>query len=327
MANIYGTTSGETLNGTLSSDNIYGYGGSDTINASNGNDYVSAGDCSDIVDGGDGNDQIYGGNQDDSLVGNLGNDVISGDAGNDTLVGGLGDDQLYGGVGVDSFLVDGVTGWDSYTGGDSFYNNNPLTPHIDAIILQTINPYAVWGEIKISFLSGIERIANLQTAKPVDIIASGSLDLSAVEVDGIRQIKGGSGNDAITGTSLAASSSLNDVIDGQGGNDTLAGGSGNDSLLGGAGDDKLIGGVGSDTLTGGSGVDTFVFGSNEGSDTIADFADGSEFIDISLTSAASIADLTITSSVDGWAMITIDSTVITVVGVTAASIDSSDFIF
>lgn len=54
MANIYGTTSGETLNGTLSSDNIYGYGGSDTINASNGNDYVSAGDGSDIVDGGTG---------------------------------------------------------------------------------------------------------------------------------------------------------------------------------------------------------------------------------------------------------------------------------
>lgn len=117
------------------------------------------------------------------------------------------------------------------------------------------------------------------------------------------------------------------MIDGKGGNDTLAGGSGNDTLLGDAGDDRLIGGAGSDSLTGGSGVDTFVFGSNEGSDRIADFADGSELIDISLTSATSIADLTITSNVDGWAEITIDSTVITVVGVTAASIDSSDFIF
>lgn len=83
----------------------------------------------------------------------------------------------------------------------------------------------------------------------------------------------------------------------------------------------------SDSLTGGAGVDTFVFGSNEGSDRISDFANGSELIDISLTSAASIADLAITSSVDGWAVITVDSTAITVVGVTTASIDSSDFIF
>ena len=317
MATINGTSSNDTLNGTSSADNIYGYGGSDLINAGNGNDYISGSAGADTVYGGDGNDQIFGGTENDLLYGDLGNDVIYGDAGSDTLIGGLGDDQMYGGDGNDTFLVDGVTGWDAFTGGSG----------ADSILLQTINPYANWGEIKISFLSGVERIANLQTAKPVDIITSGSLDLSAVEVDGIRQIKGGSGNDAITGTSLAASSSLNDVIDGQGGNDTLAGGTGNDSLLGGAGDDKLIGGVGSDTLTGGSGVDTVVFGSNEGSDTIADFADGSEFIDISLTSAASIADLTITSSVDGWAMITIDSTVITVVGVTAASIDSSDFIF
>lgn len=316
MANIYGTASGEVLTGTFSSDNIYGYGGSDTINASNGNDFISGGDGSDIVDGGDGNDQIYGGNQDDSLMGNLGNDVIYGDAGNDTLVGGLGDDQLYGGDGNDTFFVDGVTGWDAFTGGAG----------TDSILLQTINPYAIWGEIKISFLSGIERIANLQ-ATPVDILASGSLDLSAVEVDGIRKIVGSAGNDAITGTSLSTSSSLNDVIDGKGGNDTLAGGNGNDTLLGDAGNDRLIGGAGSDSLTGGAGIDTFVFGSNEGSDRISDFANGSEFIDISLTSAASIADLTISSSVDGWAEITIDSTVITVVGVTTASIDSSDFIF
>jgi Ca2+-binding RTX toxin-like protein len=321
MATINGTGSNDTLNGTSSADNIYGYGGSDLITAGSGNDYISGSAGADTVYGGDGNDQIFGETDNDLLYGDLGNDVIYGDAGNDTLVGGLGDDHLYGGVGVDSFLVDGVTGWDSYTGGDSFYNNNQLTPHIDAIILQTINPYAVWGEIKISFLSGIERIANLQTAKPVDIIASGSLDLSAVSVEGIRQIKGSSGTNAITGTII------NDVIDGQGGNDTLAGGTGNDTLLGDMGNDRILGGAGSDSLTGGSGVDTFVFGSNEGSDRIADFADGSELIDISLTSATSIADLTITSSVDGWAMITIDSTVITVVGVTAASIDSSDFIF
>jgi Ca2+-binding RTX toxin-like protein len=308
MATINGTSSNDTLNGTSSADNIYGYGGSDLINAGSGNDYISGSAGADTVYGGDGNDQIFGGTENDLLYGDLGNDVIYGDAGSDTLIGGLGDDQMYGGDGNDTFLVDGVTGWDAFTGGAG----------ADSILLQTINPYANWGEIKISFLSGVERIANLQTAKAVDILASGSLDLSAVEVDGIRQIVGSAGNDAITGTSLSTSSSLNDVIDGKGGNDTLAGGNG---------DDRLIGGAGSDSLTGGAGVDTFVFGSNEGSDTIADFANGSEQIDISLTSAAGIADLAITSSVDGWAVITIDSTVITVVGVTAASIDSSDFIF
>jgi len=317
MATINGTGSNDTLNGTYYADNIYGYGGSDLITASSGNDYISGGSGADTIDGGDGADQIFGGTENDLLYGDLGNDVIYGDAGNDTLVGGLNDDQMYGGDGNDTFLVDGVTGWDAFTGGAG----------TDSILLQTINPYANWGEIKISFLSGVERIANLQTGKAVDILASGSLDLSAVEVDGIRQIVGSTGNDAITGTSLSTSSSLNDVIDGKEGNDTLSGGNGNDTLLGGAGADRLIGGAGSDSLTGGAGVDTFVFGSNEGSDRISDFANGSEFIDISLTSAASIADLTISSSVDGWAEITIDSTVITVVGVTTASIDSSDFIF
>ncbi len=317
MATINGTSGNDTLNGTFSSDNIYSFGGNDRISASNGDDFVSAGDGFDTVDGGDGNDQIYGGNQDDSLVGNLGNDIIYGDDGNDTLDGGLGDDQLYGGDGNDTFLVDGVSGWDAYTGGVG----------TDSILLQTINPSAIWGEIKISFLSGIERIANLQTVKAVDILSSGSLDLSAVEVDGIRQIVGSTGNDAITGTSLSTSSSLNDVIDGKEGNDTIAGGIGNDTLRGDMGNDRLIGGVGSDSLTGGAGIDRFVFASNEGSDIFADFVNGVELIDISPTSAASIADLTITSNADGWAVITIDSTVITVVGVTTANIDPSDFIF
>ena len=74
------------------------------------------------------------------------------------------------------------------------------------------------------------------------------------------------------------------------GNDRFAGGDGNDTALGGAGDDTLQGGMANDLLDGGddndllqggAGYDTFVFATGYGSDTITDFEDGIDVIDIS----------------------------------------------
>ena len=92
-----------------------------------------------------------------------------------------------------------------------------------------------------------------------------------------------SGADTITGTAnddTIDGLGGDDTISGLGGNDTLEGGAGDDTLDGGAGDDVLSGGAGDDTLTGGTGADTFVYGSARGDDTIADFEDGVDLIDI-----------------------------------------------
>ena len=46
-------------------------------------------------------------------------------------------------------------------------------------------------------------------------------------------------------------------------------------------DDWLSGGTGTDTLTGGAGADTFAYFAGHGSDTITDFTDGEDVIDLS----------------------------------------------
>jgi Ca2+-binding RTX toxin-like protein len=74
------------------------------------------------------------------------------------------------------------------------------------------------------------------------------------------QILGLTGNDTLTGNSLAdiiEGGVGNDRLFGLGGNDILNGGDGNDSLDGGNGDDYVSGEIGNDTLFGSSGSDFF----------------------------------------------------------------------
>ena len=129
--------------------------------------------------------------------------------------------------------------------------------------------------------------------------ASGNLATRAlgIEVPHASQWNATSGADTITGTAnddTIDGLGGDDAISGLGGNDTLEGGAGDDTLDGGAGDDVLSGGAGDDTLTGGTGADTFVYGSARGDDTIADFEDGVDLIDMR-GAGVRFADLTITA--------------------------------
>ncbi|HWT08837.1 MAG TPA: calcium-binding protein, partial [Roseomonas sp.] len=108
------------------------------------------------------------------------------------------------------------------------------------------------------------------------------------------------------------------------------GGSGNDTLNGGLGNDLIRGGAGNDILSGGGGADTFAFGNVFGADVIADYADGLDRIDFSAHAGVTgFADLVVTQ-VGGAAYITraaggLDR--IGLMGVSAANIDATDFIF
>ena len=96
----------------------------------------------------------------------------------------------------------------------------------------------------------------------------------------------GGGNDRIFG------GEGKDALDGNSGNDRLIGGEGRDTLDGGEGSDWLSGGTGTDTLAGGAGADTFVYFAGHGSDTITDFTDGEDVIDLStLDSISGFDDL------------------------------------
>jgi serralysin len=81
----------------------------------------------------------------------------------------------------------------------------------------------------------------------------------------IENAKGGSGNDTILGNQ---------------GKNYLIGNGGSDTLKGAAGNDKLAGGTGNDTLTGGKGSDIFIFKKGYGRDTITDFNNNVDDIDL-----------------------------------------------
>ncbi len=83
--------------------------------------------------------------------------------------------------------------------------------------------------------------------------------------DGDDYLKGGDGDDELNGGNQA---------------DDLRGGRGDDLLSGGSGDDRLFGGSGNDTLTGDSGKDSFVFASGGKHDTITDFQDNIDTIEL-----------------------------------------------
>ena len=120
-------------------------------------------------------------------------------------------------------------------------------------------------------------------------------DATAENIDalgGDDTVFGGGGDDSIRG------GEGRDSLLGDAGNDWVVGGADNDTLYGGAGADALNGGLGDDTLTGGADADTFYFNGAFGTDTITDFTDGEDTIDLTaMTDITGFGDLTI--SADG----------------------------
>lgn len=94
-------------------------------------------------------------------------------------------------------------------------------------------------------------------------------------------VAGGKGDD-----SIAANSTLDEVISGGDGNDTISSGSGDDNISGDAGDDSILAGAGDDTCHGGLG-DDHIRGGSGTNDLSGD--DGDD--DISIQSLASNSHL------------------------------------
>lgn len=103
---------------------------------------------------------------------------------------------------------------------------------------------------------------------------------------------GGTGDDKLFGQGgddVLTGDQGKDKLFGGAGSDTLSGGADNDNLFGQDGDDvltgdqgndRLFGGEGDDTLSGGDGADRFIFAANSGDDSITDFEDGVDRIDL-----------------------------------------------
>lgn len=154
---------------------------------------------------------------------------------------------------------------------------------------------------------------------------------------GADQILGGTGNDTIWGgdgrdgvMGDAGADWLHgglgaDSLYGGAGDDTLLGGAGADLLHGGMGNDVLTGNAGADRLTGGWGADRFVFAPGSGTDSVTDFQNGHDRIDLAAYGTR-FANLTITAQTGGT-LIRFGNDGVLLQGITPGQIDAGDFLF
>ena len=258
----------DTITGGDANNVIFGESGNDSIDGGGGADILVGGADNDTISGGEGHDFILGDATgagvvgDDSLRGGAGNDALLGDGGSDTLDGGEGSDWLIGGAG-DDVLTGGA-------GDDTFFfepnhGNDTVTDFVSGEDLIDLREF--------SDISGIDDLV-FETQGNDVVINLTDYSGGTIRIEGVST------------SSLTASNFVFYRTEG---------GDGDDRLHGASGDETLTGAAGDDTLTGHAGADTFVFGANHGNDTITDFNECDDAIDLSaFTTITGISNLTIT---------------------------------
>jgi serralysin len=120
-----------------------------------------------------------------------------------------------------------------------------------------------------------------------------------------------------------------DWLRGGSGNDKLFGGTGSDILKGGSGKDKLFGQEGNDILKGQGGADHFVFRAGYGEDTIKDFSDKDDVLDLRSFHLGSKSEAkSYASMVDGDTVFDFgDGDILILEDFNLSALDKGDFIF
>lgn len=347
-------------------DTIYGGDGGDVLTGGSGADTVYGGEGDDWIRGGSGNDTIEGGAGDDIIGGDAGDDTIYGGAGDDIIIESGGDDTLTGGEGADTFAFVPGHGDDTITDFDGTEDRIDLSLFATSITFEQLQekmstitdpnePDVVTG-VQIDLtefgggtitLEGVTDPADL-TAEMFRLPGTGSpTDDTVVEAPvegtdaheffigdtGGETYRAAGGNDIVLaeeGDDTVYGGEGRDAIHGGEGDDAIYGGEGHDAIHGGEGADVIEGGAGNDFLTGGSGADTFVFQPDHGNDTITDFTDGEDTIDLSaFTDIGGFGDLSIVQQGDH---VQIDLSAhgggtITLTGFNLEDLDAADFTF
>ena len=174
-------------------------------------------------------------------------------------------ENIVGSSGNDTFIVEkGATLPGSLNGGVG----TDLLDYTGPLPLPTFGAKDFRTEVTIDLLKPDQTLTN--PAIPGNLFAAPSI-LKGIQ--GIENVKGGSGDDTLTGGNGGTADHPQELSGGNG-NDTLTGGTGVDSLRGNDDDDTLNGREGDDTLAGGNGNDTYLFANNWGKDVIQEVLDG-----------------------------------------------------
>lgn len=282
--------------------------------------------------GGSGNDTIVGNQGANILSGNAGADRLDGGSGNDTLIGGAGADKLIGGTGADTASYS--------TAGTGVVAN--LTKPSDNVGNAAGDTYfSIENLVGSNFadkLVGNTGSNNLQGGAGVDTLDSGAGNDTLLGGTGGDKLLGGSGVDTasyLLATAGVTASLANAAINtGEAIGDTyssienLLGSVFGDKLTGNTGANRINGYKGNDTLTGGSAADIFVFASGYGRDTITDFQNNVDDIDLqsyNFSSASSVLSKAVQVGVDlEIRLSSVD--VIILKQFTKASLDATDLI-
>lgn len=308
LANILVGGSGvDSLRGAAGNDRLDGGAGADMMTGGTGNDTYVVDDVLDVVIelAGEGEDTAVARNPSYSLsanvenlrftgegefsgTGNVRGNSMTGAAGNDTLDGNAGNDTLNGLGGVDT-LIGGIgNDWlDGGVGADSMAGGLDNDIYIvDDALDLVIEAPGEGSDWVLATSASYALAANIES-----LWFKGTGDFSG------------------TGNALA------------------------NNMRGGAGNDRLDGGEGNDVMFGGAGNDVFVFGPGYGNDRInfdfdADPAQGQDRLDISslgVTAALFTGSVSIAAS--GFStLILVGGGSIFLQGISAAAIDSSDFL-
>lgn len=120
------------------------------------------------------------------------------------------------------------------------------------------------------------------TAATEKVVVAGSSNLTLQGVVTADQLDANAFTGALTITGTPANAIQ---ITGGSGNDSLLGSTSADILLGSGGNDVLNGLAGADTMTGGSGNDTYRFANAAAVDTVTEWVDGSDLVEVSSIAA------------------------------------------
>ena len=332
---VSGGADRDFLLGDTGADALYGHGGNDRLWGDEGNDTLSGGDGDDILVGGAGDDQMIGGAGADCFIyyENAGNDIILHfEVEHDVI------DLRLLPVAIE---FEELTIVETDDGGGVIVKHDALDGSIEIRGIAKSDLTKSNFEMPDGTTTSIT-IGGTTISRPADpfmgsdtsaLMLDGAEDNTTEGMGGYDRIFGGEGDDRLEGGSEADDlfgEEGNDDLFGEAGHDRLFGGEGDDTLDGGTGSDLLLGGEGNDRLTGGAGADTFVFGPDHGDDTITDFADGEDLIDLSsLEGIAGFEDLQIetygtTTVIDlshcGGGLVRLENTA-------ASDLDAADFVF
>ncbi len=296
---------------------------------------------------GAGNMDATGNALDNKLTGTSGSNTLDGGDGNDTLDGGSGVDTLIGGTGDDWYLirnsndvivenagegdVDYAFTYVNYTLSDNIeqlrmYGNTNLTGTGNA------GDNALYGNYGNNTINGLDGNDFIDGGAGGDVMRGGvGDDVIVIDsvLDNVIELADEGYDTVLTKANYTMADNIEKLRMQTNANLNATGNDLDNVMIGNSGDNTINGGAGDDNIVGLGGADTFAFDLGSGLDSIGDFTNGTDLLDVSGWNIADFNDLIITAvdsdttvayEADGADMITLQN-------VDVVDIDAADFVF